>query len=62
MEEEMIRKIGEQGDIVVITVPVTITGGWKTIKQDLKLDILIEEIEDGKVTLIISDPSLRELS
>jgi hypothetical protein len=51
MEEEMIRKIGEQGDIVVITVPVTITGGWKTITQDLKLDILIEEIKDGKVSL-----------
>jgi hypothetical protein len=58
----MIRKIGKQGDIMTITVPIQVTGGWKTVKQDLKLDILIEEIEDGKVTFIISDPSLRELS
>jgi hypothetical protein len=62
MEEEMIRKIGEQGDILVITVPVTITGGWKTITQDLKIDILIEEIKNGKVSFVVSDPTLREPS
>lgn len=54
----MIRREVQPGSILHYDIPLEVSSGWKTETHTVHVEIYVEKIEDGKVTLIWGSPTV----